>query len=97
MIFLSTEPIQTQFLSNRKVIVLTHRQLIFSQTELFENYLSISLMGEQPQRFYFSEEAMEVLVVSKNMLEVYECDCKTYIQIKRIVVMNEKEVNSVTY
>jgi hypothetical protein len=65
--------------------------------EIMESSVEMPLVGVDPQNFFFNPHQMEVLVQTISTIEIYSCDWKTHIQLKRVITLNKKSVSWVCY
>lgn len=64
---------------------------------MMESSVEIPLVGVDPQNFFFNPYQLEVLVQTVSTIEIYSCDWKTQIQLKRVITLNKKSVSWVSF
>ena len=97
MFSISAKPLHSIIEPDGKIIILTETQLLFTTLDSFENFRSINIMSSHPVTCYFAPEVLEVLVLAKNMIEIYYCDWQTNVYPCRVIVLNQAPIYTINY
>ncbi len=58
MLFIAQQPVKVKVTDDKKIIILTKTKIMFTNLDFIEEFLSMPIVGGEPENFYYAPQTM---------------------------------------